>query len=213
MSEEIDKPQEERLEGQISAWETERGFGWIKYEGGSIFTHIKEFEKGFVPKVGDGLSFVIGSDPKGRPCAKEIDCDRKNRLPSLKSCLSLMVLLALPLAASTQLPIAPWKIPLAMLPVSIAAWILFRYDKKRAYAGRWRVSETELHGLELFGGWPGAFLAQQKYRHKTRKTSYQAIFWSIVFLHQLVALDIVLGHWMWREATSFWVEWIIPTSL
>lgn len=198
-----------RIQGRISGWETDRGFGWVAHEGGSLFTHIKEFEKGILPKAGDRVSFVIGNDPKGRPCAKDVICPGKNPLPSLASCLKLLVLLALPLAANMKLPIAMWKLPLAMLPVSIAAWILFRYDKKRAHAGRWRVSETELHGLELFGGWPGAFLAQQKFRHKTRKTSYQAIFWAIVFLYQLAALDVVLDHWLWRESAAFWRDWMM----
>ncbi|MDE0835608.1 MAG: DUF1294 domain-containing protein [Akkermansiaceae bacterium] len=62
------------------------------------------------------------------------------------------------------------------------SWRTYRSDKKAAEVGAWRVSETMLHALELFGGWPGAFLAQKRYRHKTRKASYQAIFQSIVFL-------------------------------
>jgi len=35
------------------------------------------------------------------------------------------------------------------------------------------------------GGWPGALLAQQLFRHKTRKLSYQLLFWAIVLLHQV----------------------------
>lgn len=210
MKDEVTNEEGERLEGRISAWETGRGFGWVEYDGGSIFTHIREFEKGFVPRAGDTVSFVVGGDPLGRPCARNVFCPRTNPLPTIKSCVQLLFLLALPIAANLRLPIASWKLPLAMLPVSIAAWILFRYDKKRANAGGWRVSETELHGLELFGGWPGAFLAQKKFRHKTRKTSYQAIFWAIVFLYQLAALDVVLDHWMWNEAGEFWKEWMMP---
>jgi uncharacterized membrane protein YsdA (DUF1294 family) len=37
--------------------------------------------------------------------------------------------------------------------------------------------------MELVGGWPGALLAQQVFRHKTRKLSYQVVFWTIVVLH------------------------------
>lgn len=46
--------------------------------------------------------------------------------------------------------------------------------------------------FELLGGWPGALIAQQKFRHKTRKVSFQVVFWAIVLVHQafwaLVAL-------------------------
>ena len=46
-----------------------------------------------------------------------------------------------------------------------------------------------MHGVELLGGWPGALLAQQMFRHKTRKLSYQLSFWLIVAVHQVVWID------------------------
>lgn len=199
-----------RIQGCISGWEVARGFGWVVHEGGSLFVHIREFEKGFLPRKGDVVTFVLGLDRKGRACAKSVVPERKNHGPSFRAFLKLLPLLVLPFWANLKLPIALWMLPLAMLPMSVAAWILFRHDKKRASAGRWRVTETELHGLELFGGWPGAFLAQQTFRHKTRKLSYQAIFWSIVFLYQLVALDTILDHFLWNEALAFLKESTLP---
>ena len=47
-----------------------------------------------------------------------------------------------------------------------------------------------LHGLEAAGGWPGALVAQRVFRHKTRKRSFQIIFWLIVLAH--------LAFWGWR---------------
>ena len=199
-----------RLDGCVTGWEAERGFGWVAYEGGSLFVHIRESEKGFLPKKGDAVTFERGLDPKGRLCAKAVVPRRKNRGPSIRAFLKLLPLLVLPFLANLKLPIAPWMLPAAMLPMSVAAWVLYRDDKNRAADGRWRITETELHGLELFGGWPGAFLAQQKLRHKTRKLSYQAIFWAIVFLYQLLALNTVLDYWPWKEAGAFWKEWILP---
>jgi uncharacterized membrane protein YsdA (DUF1294 family)/cold shock CspA family protein len=200
-----------RLEGTVSKWDAERGFGWVGCDGGSFFAHIREFEKGFVPRTGDEVTFVMGLDPQGRPCVKDVFCSRKDIGGWLAACLKLLPLLILPFLANLKLPLAVWVLPAAMLPMSVAAWILCSEDKKRAEKGKWRVSETELHGLELFGGWPGAFLAQRKLRHKTRKTSYQAIFWSIVFLYQLLSLDVVLDHLLWNEAAAFWKEWFIPS--
>ncbi|MGV8663884.1 DUF1294 domain-containing protein, partial [Pseudomonas aeruginosa] len=43
------------------------------------------------------------------------------------------------------------------------------------------------------GGWPGALVAQQVFRHKTRKLSFQLVFWGIVLLHQSFWLDSLLG--------------------
>ncbi len=86
------------------------------------------------------------------------------------------------------------------------AWFTYRSDKEAAATGGWRVSETTLHALELAGGWAGAFLAQRRYRHKTRKASYQAIFQSIVFLYQLAALDVVLDHKLWEQLVEVLAE-------
>jgi hypothetical protein len=40
-------------------------------------------------------------------------------------------------------------------------------------------TEKVLHASELLGGWPGALLAQQLFRHKTRKVSYQLVSWGL----------------------------------
>lgn len=201
---------ESRVSGKITGWETARGYGWVAYEGGSLFVHICEFEKGFLPRAGDDVTFIIGEDFKGRPCAKDVACPRVSPFPDVKAWAKLTVLLVLPMWANFKLPIAPWLVPVAVLPVSVAAWILFRHDKKLAVAGKWRNSETELHGLEFLGGWPGAFLAQQKFRHKTRKLSYQAIFWAIVLLYQLFAIDVIMEHLVWNELNAFLKEWMTP---
>ena len=48
---------------------------------------------------------------------------------------------------------------------------------------------AQLHEVEILGGWPGALLAQQLLRHKTKKTSYQVVFWLIVLMHQIYWVD------------------------
>lgn len=81
--------------------------------------------------------------------------------------------------------------------LSVASYLAYRTDKRRAQAGRWRTSEATLHMLEMMGGWPGAFLAQRRYRHKISKVSYQLSFWTIVVVHQVVACDSIIG---WKLA-------------
>jgi uncharacterized membrane protein YsdA (DUF1294 family)/cold shock CspA family protein len=187
----------ERVSGRVSEWVEERGFGWVENGEGRLFAHIREFPKGRVPVKGDEVSFLPGLDPLGRPCATGLFLKKAHVGPGLWAWVQLAVLLALPFLAGLKLPVAGWAVPAAMLVVSVAAWRTYRSDKKAAEAGAWRVSETMLHLLELLGGWPGAFLAQRRYRHKTRKASYQAIFQSIVFLYQLVSLDVVMDHQLW----------------
>lgn len=188
----------ERLVGRVSEWVEGRGFGWVDHGGGRLFAHIREFRKGRIPVSGDEVTFVLGLDPLGRPCARALVLKNEHAGPGIWACVQLAVLMVLPFLAGSKLPTLPgWMVPLWMIVVSLLAWLNYRSDKNAAEAGAWRVSETMLHTLELFGGWPGAFLAQRRYHHKTRKASYQAIFQSIVFLYQLAALDIVLDHHLW----------------
>lgn len=84
------------------------------------------------------------------------------------------------------------RVPLlAYVTASIVAFGLYWYDKHQARTGQWRTPEKVLHGAELLGGWPGAFVAQQVLRHKTRKVSFQVVFWLIVAVHQAVWIDVL----------------------
>lgn len=75
--------------------------------------------------------------------------------------------------------------PLVVYPVmSLLSVLLYWRDKSQARSQARRTPEKLLHGVELFGGWPGALLAQQVFRHKTRKVPYQVKFWAIVVVHQ-----------------------------
>ncbi|WP_346727598.1 DUF1294 domain-containing protein [Zestomonas insulae] len=77
--------------------------------------------------------------------------------------------------------------------MSLLSFVLYWHDKARAQQGGWRIPENTLHLSELFGGWPGALLAQQLFRHKTRKLPFQLIFWGIVLVHQLAWADWLAG--------------------
>jgi uncharacterized membrane protein YsdA (DUF1294 family) len=66
---------------------------------------------------------------------------------------------------------------------SLVTFVTYWLDKRAAIRDRRRVSERTLHTMELLGGWPGAYVAQRTFRHKTRKRSYQVVYWAIVVLH------------------------------
>ena len=101
------------------------------------------------------------------------------------------VLCALPLYGSMSL----WLRGVSVIPlaaygvVSLLAFLLYWSDKRKARADHWRTPENVLHAVEIAGGWPGALLAQQLFRHKTRKLSYQLMFWIIVLMHQVFWID------------------------
>lgn len=68
----------------------------------------------------------------------------------------------------------------AYLFFSVVAYAMYWTDKAAAQAGRRRTPENTLHFVALVGGWPGALMAQQRFRHKTAKQSFQAVFWLTV---------------------------------
>jgi uncharacterized membrane protein YsdA (DUF1294 family) len=73
----------------------------------------------------------------------------------------------------------------AYILMSAVAFVIYWIDKQRAVRGAWRISEATLHGIELLGGWPGAWIAQRVFRHKSRKARYLVVFWVIVGIHAL----------------------------
>ena len=67
--------------------------------------------------------------------------------------------------------------------MSLVCFIAYGVDKRQAVNGRRRVSERTLHLLAFLGGWPGALLGQQHFRHKTQKVTFRLVFWLVVVLH------------------------------
>ena len=64
--------------------------------------------------------------------------------------------------------------------MSLVTYLIYYLDKSAARSGRWRTKESSLHLLALLGGWPGAMVAQQRLRHKSRKQPFRFIFWLTV---------------------------------
>lgn len=78
--------------------------------------------------------------------------------------------------------------------MSLLTYGIYALDKNAARRQRPRVPERLLHLLALLGGWPGALIAQQRLRHKTRKPAFQIVFWLTVLLHLaglLLASDVL----------------------
>jgi uncharacterized membrane protein YsdA (DUF1294 family) len=66
---------------------------------------------------------------------------------------------------------------------SVATFAAYAWDKSAARSAGRRISERTLHLLALLGGWPGALLAQQVLRHKSRKQPFRIVFWFTVALN------------------------------
>ena len=78
---------------------------------------------------------------------------------------------------SGLLPLVP---AIACAAASGLSYLLYWLDKEAAQQGAQRIPENTLHLIDLLGGWPGALIAQQQFRHKTIKGSFQFGFWCSV---------------------------------
>lgn len=64
--------------------------------------------------------------------------------------------------------------------MSVITFVAYGMDKSASKKDTWRTPEKTLQLLGLLGGWPGGLMAQQVFRHKTSKKSFQWVFWLCV---------------------------------
>ena len=180
-----------RTKGKLTSWNEEKGFGFITPMAGvkQIFIHIKAFSnRNRRPVVGQIVTYTLSSDNQGRPCAIKATLTG-DRLPekTKRSNGSLSVVVAICFLIIVGISVFLTKIPLHILALYMAAslltFIMYALDKLAAQDGAWRTQESTLHLLSIAGGWPGALIAQQKLRHKTRKQSFRSVFWITVLLN------------------------------
>jgi uncharacterized membrane protein YsdA (DUF1294 family)/cold shock CspA family protein len=190
------------LTGKIVEWNEARGYGFLEANGKRAFLHINEFaERHKRPAVGDSIQFELGTDAKGRGCAKRAVHVRDGGRFTLGHSLVLVGLLALPGLAAQRLPLHPVLFWGYALVLTLFTYAMYAHDKQLARARAWRLPEAALHLFELLGGWPGGFIAQRRLRHKSAKTSFKFTFWLIVLLHQFVALDLLVD---WQLSRTAW---------
>jgi uncharacterized membrane protein YsdA (DUF1294 family) len=76
---------------------------------------------------------------------------------------------------------------------SALCFAFYAIDKSAARAGRERISESMLLSLGFVGGWPGAIVAQQLFRHKTAKRSFRIRFWLSVVANIALFVGLSFG--------------------
>ena len=72
--------------------------------------------------------------------------------------------------------------------LSIITLTIYGLDKWLALKDKRRISENKLHLLALLGGWPGAYVGQQTFRHKISKKSFRRIFWLTIFVNTFLII-------------------------
>ena len=205
-----------RVDGTLTSWNDDRGFGFITTDPGDrrIFMHISAFPRTVGrPVLGDSLSFEIETASDGRSIAchisvqPHITAERMSgaapargplssprssatqrllagRRPASFDYLAIIGFFLVYVFVSVLWPMPPWVLGVYLV-TSILSLIVYAADKKAATTGGWRISESSLLALGIVGGWPGAIVGQQLFRHKTRKVGFRSAFWGTVVLNVL----------------------------
>lgn len=191
-----------RHDGVLTHWKDDRGFGFITPRAGGekVFVHVSAFaNRERRPLGNEKVTYRLDSDAHGRARAVSVAFAGERvpdappgdgRIPAL-SVAVLFIGFVTALAALGKLSFA---VPVSYVAASLVTFLFYAADKSAARKGRWRTSEFRLHAFGLAGGWPGAMLAQQFLRHKSRKFSFQAVFWVTVILNGFAL------HWLTTPA-------------
>ncbi|MFZ2298289.1 MAG: cold shock and DUF1294 domain-containing protein [Aquabacterium sp.] len=207
--------------GKVIRWEADRGFGFIAGAAGTqdVFFHVKDVQRGWTPQVGQLVTYELVHVGGKGPCAVAVQgaasrsagrVPTSNATPThsrarveprsptpmdpwLKPILLVALLWAAVLGwASATHRLPAWVVP-AWLGLNLWTFVVYWRDKWAAQRGQWRTPESSLHVWSLLGGWPGARIAQQTLRHKSRKEAFQTIYWVTVLAHVAGVSGLLFG--------------------
>ena len=170
------------------------------------FVHIKAIERaGRRPANGDLIRYDVEHDGKGRRNAVAVSfvnasamrataqartdarsAARERRDSGRRASILRRVVGAAAtagLVGGWVLDLWPVVVPIVYAAMSLLSFLAYRHDKIAAGLDRRRTPEKTLHLLDLLCGWPGGLIAQQVFRHKTGKASFQFVFWCTVALN------------------------------
>jgi len=172
-----------KYQGRIQQWDDAKGYGFVEPNGGGTraFTHIKAFkQRSRRPVNGDIIVYEVEQDRNGNHRACNISLLKDHKAKRFSGALALFTL-------SGRLP---FIVPIVYGAVSLLTILFYGIDKSAAKKEKRRVSEAKLHILSLLGGWPGALLAQQIFKHKRSKSSFMRVYWVTVLVN-LILLGLI----------------------
>lgn len=199
-----------RDEGRLVEWFDDQGYGFIQpndQSKGRVFLHIKSFARqGPRPIVGCALQYVVQLDGQGRYKAIQVtylkasQSQKKHPQKMLKhevapsklqpmqvGIIGYIVLLAVCVLTG----LLSGMVLLFISIINVMTYWFYAQDKQSAQHGDRRVPENTLHILSFLGGWPSAWLAQQKLRHKTQKQPFRKIYFCTILLNILLILWLI----------------------
>lgn len=209
-----------QLSGTVVYWHDDKGYGFVVCEQTTekLFFHIRDnTQRNLRPQNGDRLQFSLQQDHKGRNIAAPwqfISANTNtntNQIAATRSKLKLagerdiahtnyialifriIVLVAVILGLLFGKLL--YVLPLLYIEASLFTYWLYKADKDAAIARHGsRLTEESLQLFSLIGGWPGAYIAQQKLAHKRSKRSFRREF-ALVILGNSLLIICLLSPW------------------
>ncbi|MBL4799288.1 MAG: DUF1294 domain-containing protein [Oleispira sp.] len=103
----------------------------------------------------------------------------------------IAILFLLVLFAITAIGWLPFALAVSYFLLSAFTFFLYGLDKLLALKEQRRISEKTLHLLALTGGWPGAYVGQQIFRHKVSKKIFRRRFSMTVLVNIAVLVSFL----------------------
>ena len=199
-----------RDQGRLVEWFDDKGYGFIQPNDeakGRVFLHIKDFaQKGPRPILGCALEYNVQVDANGRYKATQVSYLKasqtqksgrstpQNQFKSAQKLQPMQILsiaYIIVLAGLTVFGLLNGMVLLLISLMNLMSYWFYAQDKEAAQLGNRRVPENTLHILSFLGGWPAAWLAQQRLRHKTQKQPFRKIYFCTIFLNILLILWLI----------------------
>lgn len=188
-----------RFQGKIIKWHDDKGFGFVRANGESkdIFLHIPDIHKlNQRPDVNDLLTYDLIKDEHGRFRAVNVSYlqSEKKVKDSVKPTsfssifITFIFFFTVFIIERSAMGYLPHVFPYVFIGINLITFFYYYHDKNSALKNNWRTPESTLHWLSLFGGWAGAYIAQNLFKHKYKKDSFMTIYKLIVLLDCAVTI-------------------------
>lgn len=180
-----------RHKGKVTTWKDDQGFGFVtpSLGGAQVFLHISAFSRRRRrPAPNDLITYELTFDEKKRPRASNVQFSNapvaqgRSATPNLALVAAAFLFLASVAAAVIVGRLPAWTLCVYLL-ASVVTFIVYAQDKSAALDREWRTEEATLHLMALIGGWPGALIAQEMFRHKSTKAKFRSTYWATVVLN------------------------------
>jgi len=177
--------------GIIVEYIEDKGYGFIRSSNHKedIFFHISNISNSKKISIGQNVNFDINEGDKGLNAVNIIAGKMQKSPYKIYGFLSIILTLIITLLLLNK----NINLIISYLgAINIVTFLIYGYDKyiSTKNSNMLRVPERVLLLLGLAGGSISALLAQNIFRHKTQKKSFQTYFWLVTTLQIIVIVTI-----------------------